>query len=61
MGPISEADCTPKNNGKKSGKYMSYVSSFMRYEFSVLITFFSLFLSVQSAPEVGPTYETPYI
>ena len=30
----------PKNNEKKSYKYMSYLSSFMRYnEFSVLITF----------------------
>ena len=40
MGPTSEADCTLKNNEKKSYKYMSYLSSFMRYnEFSVLITF----------------------
>ena len=40
MGPTSGADCTPKNNEKKSYKYMSYLSSFMRYnEFSVLITF----------------------
>ena len=30
----------PKSNEKKSYKYMSYLSSFMRYnEFSVLITF----------------------
>ena len=36
----SGADCTPKNNEKKSYKYMSYLSSFMRYnELSVLITF----------------------
>ena len=40
MGPTSKADCTPKTNGKKSYKYMFYLSSFMRYnEFSVLITF----------------------
>ena len=39
MGPTSGADCT-KNNEKKSYKYMSYLSSYMRYnEFSVLITF----------------------
>ena len=25
------ADCTPKNNEKKSYKYMSYLSLFMRY------------------------------
>ena len=36
----SGADCTPKNNEKKSYKYMSYLFLFMRYnEFSVLITF----------------------
>ena len=37
----SGADCTLKNNEKKKlYKYMSYLSSFMRYnEFSVLITF----------------------
>ena len=40
MGPASAADCTPQNNEKKSYKYMSYLSSFMRYnEFSILITF----------------------
>ena len=42
MGPTSRADCTPKNNEKKkSDKYRSYLSSFVRYnEFSVfLITF----------------------
>ena len=41
MGPASRADCTPKSNEKKkSCKYMSYLSSFMRYnEFSALITF----------------------
>ena len=40
MGPTLGADCTPKNNEKKSYKYMSYLSSFMRYnKFSVLITF----------------------
>ena len=28
----------------------------------IYMTFFSLFLGVQSAPEVGPTsYETPYV
>ena len=38
--PLVGADCTSKNNGKKSYKYMSYLSWFMRYnEFSVLITF----------------------
>ena len=26
----SGADCTPKNNEKKSHKYVSYLSSFMR-------------------------------
>ena len=36
----SGVDYTPKNNEKKSHKYMSYLSSFMRYnEFSVLIIF----------------------
>ena len=40
MAPTSGADCTPKNNEKTSYKYMSYLSSFMRYnELSVLITF----------------------
>ena len=40
MGPAWGADCTPRNNEKKSCKYMSYLSSFMRYnELSVLITF----------------------
>ena len=40
MAPTSAADCTPENNEKKSYKYMSYLSLFMRYnEFSVLITF----------------------
>ena len=40
MGPTSRADCTPKNNEKKSYKYISYLSSFMRYnEFSILIIF----------------------
>ena len=40
MGPTSGADCTPKNNEKMSYKYMSYLSSFTRYnEFSGLITF----------------------
>ena len=40
MRPTSGADCTPKNNENKLCKYMSYLSSFMRYnEFSVLITF----------------------
>ena len=40
MGPTSRADCTPKNNEKKSYKYTFYLSLFVRYnEFSVLITF----------------------
>ena len=40
MGLTSGADCTPNNNERKSYKYMSYLSSFMKYnELSVLITF----------------------
>ena len=40
MESISGADYTSKNNKKKSYKYMSCLSSFVRYnEFSVLVTF----------------------
>ena len=39
-GTCASRDCMPKNDEKRSYKYTSYLSSFMRYnELSVLITF----------------------
>ena len=61
---IMKIECTipGKTSLLEFALFIKFIISHKRRQDTYLYDFFSLFLGVQSAPEVGPTsYETPYV